>query len=175
MLSLGAMWKHMPGAAALRRRALEALLRPHTLRATLSRYQGLSPVSGILNTLAIGVRAPHSDAAVASRQGVEAWRWEDEADGVRYAGARSTSWDTSLAMAALLAVPHAGPETRQALRQGYRRLAAMQMTEELAGGQAERRDPILGGWCLQRRHASLAGERLHGRSARLDPALSRCA
>lgn len=145
---LGALWRRMPGAAALRRRALDACYAHILFEQSATRYQGLSPVNGVLNTLALSVRAPQSDAATASRDGVECWRWEDERDGVRYAGARSTTWDTSFAIRALVELPDPAPETRQALRHGYRRLAAMQMTEELGGGPAQHRDPIFGGWCF---------------------------
>lgn len=145
---LGGLWRRMPGAAALRRRALEACYARILYEQRATQYQGLSPVNGLLNTLAISKREPHSAAATASREGVDCWRWEDEAAGIRYAGARSTTWDTSFAIQALLEIPNPSSEMRQALRLGYRRLAEMQIAEELADGPAHRRDPIFGGWCF---------------------------
>lgn len=144
----GALWQRLPGAAALRRRALDACYRRILYEQRSTRYQGLSPVNGILNTLAISGRQPGNADALASRDGLECWRWEDEENGVRYAGARSTTWDTSFAMQALLEGGDPGASARTALRRGYRRLAAMQAVEELADGRAQQRDPILGGWCF---------------------------
>ena len=43
-----------------------------------------------------------------SLAGVESWRWDDTEDGIRFAGARSTSWDTAFAMLAMLAGPADG-------------------------------------------------------------------
>ena len=84
---------------------------------------------------------------VKSLDGVEAWRWEDEAEGRRYAGARSNTWDTAFAMQALLAGPN-GARFAKPLREGYRFLRAAQLTTELANGSGEGRDPALGGWCF---------------------------
>ena len=145
---VGAFWQRMPGAAALRRHALDVCYAHILYEQAASKYQALSPMNGILNTLAIGTREPGSTASRASRAGVESWRWEDEAEGVRYAGARSTTWDTSFAMLALLEMSDQVADAAQAARRGYRRLAEMQVTEELADGPAQGRDPICGGWCF---------------------------
>jgi lanosterol synthase len=145
----GRVARHLPGAKALRRRALDACLARIVFEQRASQYQGLSPVSGVLNTLALYARDRAGADTLASFEGIETWRWEDAVDGARYAGARSTTWDTSFAIQALLA---GGAETalsqRSVLRKAYRRLAAMQMTAELDGGAAQGRDPILGGWCF---------------------------
>jgi squalene/oxidosqualene cyclase-like protein len=145
---VGRIWRRLPGAAALRRYALDVCYRRIRYEQTQTGYQGLSPVNGILNTLAIGVREPGSAASHASRGGVEAWRWQDEAEGIRYAGARSTTWDTTFAMRALLAMRARDDTIVEALRRGYRRLGEMQLIEELENGAAQDRDPIAGGWCF---------------------------
>lgn len=145
---LGAWRSRLPGAAALRRLALKACFDEIVYEERETRHQGLSPVNGLLNTLAIGLREPRSDLARASRDGLERWQWADDAEGLRYAGARSTTWDTSFAMRALLAAPHLAPEGRDALRRSYRRLAAMQIAGDLPDRPAHRRDPIDGGWCF---------------------------
>ena len=36
---------------------------------------------------------------------MESWKWEDEAEGIRYCGAHSTSWDTAFGMRAMLEAP----------------------------------------------------------------------
>ncbi len=111
--------------------------------------QGLSPVSGVLNTLALSAREPESADAAASRDGIERWLWEDETEGARYAGARSTTWDTSFALQALAA--GSGLSARGA---GTRCATAIvgsprcRRAKSLPGGTAQRRDPILGGWCF---------------------------
>jgi squalene/oxidosqualene cyclase-like protein len=145
---LGGLWHRLPGAAALRQRALDACYARILYEQRTTRYQSLSPVNGVLNTLAISAREPESTDALASREGAECWRWEDEENGVRYAGARSTTWDTSLAIQTLLESAHPVSQAIEAVRRGYRRLAAMQATEELAEGRAQQRDPTLGGWCF---------------------------
>ena len=68
-----------------------------------SRYQALSPVNGLLNCLAIFASDPGHPDLPPSLDGLEAWRWEDEAGGTRYAGARSQTWDTAFAARALAA------------------------------------------------------------------------
>jgi lanosterol synthase len=145
---LGRFIRHLPGAAWVRRRALDACIDRITFEQRQSDYQALSPVSGILNSLALFSREPHGIDTAASLEGVETWRWEDEVDGARYAGARSTTWDTSFAMQAFLS---GGPDLAQRyadpLRRAYRRLTAMQMTSEIEG-RDQARDAILGGWCF---------------------------
>jgi lanosterol synthase len=135
--------------AALRRRALEhafARIR-HELEAT--RFQCFSPVNGLLNCLAVFAESPHHPLLRPALRGVEAWRWEDDAEGVRFAGARSNAWDTAFALrAALEAPPALRAAVTPAIRRGYAYLRDTQMVEELPGHAAQRRDPILGGWCF---------------------------
>ncbi|HVH81171.1 MAG TPA: hypothetical protein VM782_17365, partial [Stellaceae bacterium] len=145
---VGRVWRRLPGTAALRRYALEACYRRIRYEQAVTNYQALSPVNGVLNTLAIGARQPGSSESRASRDGVEAWCWQDEAEGVRYAGARSTTWDTAFALQALLAMGARDSTVAEALRRGYRRLGEMQIVEDLEGGAAQGRDAIAGGWCF---------------------------
>jgi len=132
----------------LRRRALEFCLGRILYEQRATRYQGISPVSGLLNCLAIWSRDPHHPELQASLVGLEQWRWQDEAQGLRYAGARSNAWDTSLAMQALLEVPSPDAETREAARRAYRFLRETQLTEQLPDTRNEYRDPVAGGWCF---------------------------
>lgn len=139
----------LPGAAWLRRRALEACMTRIISEQRASRFQGLSPVSSILNTLALYSKDPAGADTLASLDGIESWRWDDDVEGSRYAGARSTTWDTSFAVQALLAGGSAAALSEAAtLRRAYRKLADMQLTSELEDHAAQSRDPILGGWCF---------------------------
>jgi lanosterol synthase len=112
-----------------------------------SRHQGISPVNGLLNCLAIFANDPHHPELAPSLAGVEAWRWDDEEEGIRYAGARSQAWDTAFAMRAALASPASSRPTSSLLR-AYGYLRETQIKEELPGREVERRDPILGGFCF---------------------------
>ena len=149
LTGLGSVVRYIPGAAWIRRRALDSCFDRITFEQRQTNYQGLSPVSGILNSLALFSRDPGDPDTTASLDGIEMWRWEDEAEGARYAGARSMTWDTSFAMQAFLG---GGPELAlryaDTLRSAYRRLADMQMTSEMPGGAGQARDAILGGWCF---------------------------
>src|SRR5262249_27567165 len=66
-------------------------------------------------------------------------------EGIRFAGARSTSWDTAFAMLAVLAGPAEGGTLVQ---RAHAFLAGAQEMGELAGGEGEARESIRGGWCF---------------------------
>ncbi len=130
----------------LRERALNHCFERIRYEQRASRNQGLSPVNALLNCLAlysVDPRDPELDAGLA---GLESWKWEDEAEGIRYCGAHSTAWDTAFAMRALLASPE--KQNAQAIGSAYAWLKATQMQEELPDFERERREPILGGWCF---------------------------
>jgi lanosterol synthase len=133
---------------ALRRKALERCLVRIVQEQRSTRYQGISPVSGILNCLALFASDPQHPELGPSLEGVEAWRWEDEAEGLRYVGARSNSWDTAFAMQALCDAPPDSVEIAPALKRGGEFLAAAQQTEEIPDFADFWRDPARGGWCF---------------------------
>ncbi len=96
----------------LRRRALAACFDRILYEQRVTNHHALSPVNGLLNCLAIWSRDPaHRDLAP-SLDGLEHWRWEDAEHGVRFAGARSSAWDTALALRALAEAP--GPTAARA-------------------------------------------------------------
>jgi hypothetical protein len=152
----------VPGSQALRCRALEACAGRILYEQGASRYQGISPVNAVLNTLALrdlsagetrcarerAVVPLQGDELEASIRGLESWRWEDGAEGVRFAGARSQAWDTAFVMQAVLEYAPAMVEQRENLRGAYRFLRDTQMVEELEGHREQGRDSILGGWCF---------------------------
>jgi lanosterol synthase len=80
-----------------------------------------------------------------SLAGVESWRWDDADDGIRFAGARSTSWDTSFAILAMLAGPRPSEDI---IGRAHRFLDGAQEQGELADRGAQARDSIHGGWCF---------------------------
>jgi squalene/oxidosqualene cyclase-like protein len=146
-------WRFVPGTGKLRRKSLARCLERIRFEQRASRYQGLSPVSGILNTLALWTNDSADPDVAASLAGIESWRWQDEVTGIRYAGARSQTWDTSFVLQALAeAAPGGGmpmdERARAAMRAGYRFLNGAQAVEELPRAKTEHRDPIRGGWCF---------------------------
>src|SRR5207249_621893 len=89
----------------LRRRALDTCFARIVYEQRASRYHALSPVNGLLNCLAIWSRDPDHPELAPSLRGLEHWRWQDAEQGVRFAGARSSSWDTAFALRALTEAP----------------------------------------------------------------------
>ena len=134
--------------AGLRCKALDRCFDRIVYEQRTTLYQGISPVSGLLNCLAIFARDPEHPDLEPSLAGVEAWRWEDQAEGIRYVGARSNSWDTAFAIQALLEMPGADDSRARSLSQAHAFLSSAQMTEELPNYQAAWRDAALGGWCF---------------------------
>lgn len=135
--------------AGIRRRALARCLDRIVYEQRATGFQALSPVNGLLDCLALFSVQPNPDLE-ASLDGLEAWKWSDAERGVRYAGARSSSWDTALAMQALLEDAGDQPDAARAraLARGYAYLRDAQLTEELVSLEGEGRDSILGGWCF---------------------------
>ena len=136
-----------PVPGGLRRRALEACRRRVADEQRASGYQALSPVSGLLACVALYAADPAHPDLAPSLDGVEAWRWEDDG-GVRYAGARSNSWDTAFGIRALAASPATRGTAADALQRGYAFLRGAQMREELPDLGTQDRDPLEGGWCF---------------------------
>jgi lanosterol synthase len=90
---------HLP---SLRRRALDECLKVIVTEQRSTQHQALSPVNGLLNCLALWATDPRHPDLAPSLQGVDGWKWQDEAEGIRYVGARSHTWDTAFAIQALL-------------------------------------------------------------------------
>lgn len=132
----------------LRKTALAACFERILYEQRSTRYQGISPVNGLLNTLAIFTHDPNHPDLAPSLQGVEAWRWEDEAEGLRYVGARSNTWDTGFVLQALAAAPQPDSRLRQAVASAQDFLQRAQIIEELPDYPQYWRDPAVGGWCF---------------------------
>jgi len=117
----------------------------YELRAT--HYTCISPVSGLLNMLALHAADPRDPDLLQALDAFDGWVWEDEEDGARVAGARSATWDTSFAAQALAAAaPHV--DVKSALSRADSFLASQQIKKG-TGREAEfhRIDPT-GGYCF---------------------------
>jgi 2,3-oxidosqualene cyclase len=132
----------------LRRRALNVCFERIVTEQRTSQFQGISPVNGLLNCLALWHRDPKHSNLNDSLAGMEKWKWEDETQGIRYVGARSNSWDTAFAMLALLESSDTAVKENETLIGAYGFLRRAQLTSELPGYRAQDRDPALGGWCF---------------------------
>jgi lanosterol synthase len=117
----------------------------------------ISPVSGLLDQIALHIEDPNDPDLIAARDRFEGWIWEDEVDGARVTGARSATWDTSFAAQALAAAhPHlaaahldaAQDEARAALA----RADAFLVTQQMRRGTGRERDhdriDPTGGYCF---------------------------
>lgn len=89
-------------------------------------HTGISPVSGLLDILALWIADASDPDVKTAIERFEAWIWEDDVEGTRVCGARSATWDTALAAQALSsAAPFA--ETEPALRAADSFLKAQQI------------------------------------------------
>ena len=134
--------------AKLRQKGLAFCLEKIVYEQRTTNYQGISPVSGLLNCLALFAADPKHPDLAASINAMEAWRWEDESEGTRYVGARSNTWDTAFVVQALMQGPFHEASAEQALNLANGYLDRAQMTEELPDYQSAWRDKALGGWCF---------------------------
>lgn len=144
---------------SLRRLALERCFDRILSEQRNSRYQGISPVNSLLNCLALFAHSPHHRELAPSLQGQQAWAWSDEREGLRFAGARSQTWDTAFALQALCATqgqprsadsPALPASLGASAAAAHRYLLSLQLMtdlpsqEHLSGG----RDRLRGGWCF---------------------------
>ena len=141
-----ARWERAP-APAIRRRALDHCLSRIVYETRMTGHQGLCPVTALLNCLALHASDPAHPELAPSLAGLEACRWEDEAEGIRYAGARSKVWDTAFVMRAVLEAPASG-RFAEVLVRAYDSLREAQVLGELEGREAEHRDRVHGGFCF---------------------------
>ena len=146
-------WEKMPALVRnpVRRRALARCFERILYEVHASRHQGLSPVNGLLNTLALFSMDPEHPDLQPSLDAMETWKWEDEEEGLRFCGAHSTAWDTAFSLRAIAATAARGalpPKVLETARAAHRWLVSTQMQEELTSLARERRMPIRGGWCF---------------------------
>ncbi len=131
----------------LRRRCAREIIRQIRWELAVSNHTSISPVSGLLNILALWLD-DHDDAdARQALQQLEGWIWEDEEAGMRVTGARSASWDTGFALQAL-ATAQDCPDVRQALARGAAFLSRQQIRTSFKGYEKAWRADPRGGWCF---------------------------
>jgi lanosterol synthase len=137
--------------ARLHKRAMAAVLGRIEYEQRSTAYASISPVSGLLNVLALYAADPGHPGLGPSLDGVEYWQWRDTTEGVRYNGARSQTWDTAFTVQAAVAAGAGGAFT-PALTRAASYLQTNQLTTELDNGAAFDRDPRLGGFCFSDAH-----------------------
>jgi squalene/oxidosqualene cyclase-like protein len=151
---LGFLERHR--IAPLRRRALRACLDRIVLEQRQSADLGLSPVDGLLNCLAMFAANGRDERFGRSMRGIEHWRWEDDTEGLRLAGARSSAWDTAFAVRAVAEARDAsttqggrdGARIDLALRRAHIWLKTAQVREEIPERTRTARESVVGGWCF---------------------------
>ena len=110
-------------------------------------HTSISPVSGLLNILALWLQDRSDPDMLQALSQLEGWIWEDEEQGTRVTGARSASWDTGFALQALSKVSKLD-RVQGALLHGSEYLSQEQIVNSFQGYQdANRADPK-GGWCF---------------------------
>jgi lanosterol synthase len=136
--------------APVRRRALALCEERILYEQMASRRQGISPVNGLLNCLALHSIDPQHEELGPSLDAMETWKWEDEIEGLRFAGAHSTAWDTAFSIRALAATHKTtlSSSAQKAVRAAYRWLGETQLQEDLPDHERQRREAIRGGWCF---------------------------
>lgn len=136
---------------AVRKRALARAMEHIGFEFRSTGWVCLSPVNGMLFTLALHIQDPrHPDLAKALR-GLEYWFWEDDVDGTRIAGARSDIWDTAFLVQALSERPDVA-EATDIVTKACRWLPTAQIQEEIVGGAEHYRSPAYGGWGFANEH-----------------------
>ncbi|HET6338034.1 MAG TPA: FAD-dependent oxidoreductase [Polyangiales bacterium] len=112
---------------------------------SVSSHTSISPVSGLLNMIALWLQDPNDpDLAEAVRR-FECWVWEDDRAGFRVTGARSAIWDTSFALQTLaLAAPHV--EVTNAMQRAAEFLRTQQIRESFPDYAANHRADPRGGY-----------------------------
>ncbi|MBL4689779.1 MAG: hypothetical protein JKY37_34645 [Nannocystaceae bacterium] len=131
--------------AFVRRKALAKALEHINFELSSTNNVCLSPVNGLLFTLALFITDRNHPNLQAALDGIEYWVWEDEDEGMRICGARSDIWDTSFLIQALTEGPRC--ETSDTIvRDACHWLPKAQLREELPGGPRHFRAPTTGGW-----------------------------
>ncbi len=131
----------------VRARHVEAIVGRIRWELRTTDHTSISPVSGILNILALWLRDPDDADGRRALAQLDRWIWEDDDAGLRVSGARSASWDTGFAVQALSTARRVDG-VGDALRSGAGYLRAQQIRVSFEGyREAYRNDPS-GGWCF---------------------------
>lgn len=110
-------------------------------------YTCISPVSGLLNIISLWLNNPQDKDFSKACDRFKGWFWEDKTTGLRIAGARSSTWDTSFAVRALqAATPHV--DVSRELKQAEQFLATQQVKTSLSNYEKNFRINPKGGFCF---------------------------
>jgi lanosterol synthase len=110
-------------------------------------YTSLSPVSGLLNVIALWLQDPNDQDLHRAVDRLEGWIWQDERDGLRITGARSSSWDTGFSIQALQAASRHVDISASILKaQAF--LASQQVRESFPNFERFYRIDPKGGFCF---------------------------
>ena len=131
----------------LRARCTETIVRRIKWELQTTSHTSISPVSGLLNILALWLHDPDDADLRQALEKLDGWIWEDEEQGARVAGARSASWDTGFALQAL-ATASGLDGVDNALRRGADFLFANQIGASFDGFREAYRSDPKGGWCF---------------------------
>ncbi len=131
----------------LRRRCRREIIRQIKWELEVSNHTSISPVSGLLNILALWLDDRDAPGVRQALQQLEGWIWDDEDRGTRVAGARSASWDTGFALQALATVGEC-QAVRDALERGADFLSRNQVRKSFEGFETAWRADPRGGWCF---------------------------
>ena len=131
----------------LRARCTAAIIRQIKWELQTTDHTSISPVSGLLNILALWLHDPNDPDCRQALAQLEGWIWEDEEDGTRVTGARSASWDTGFALQALATVPDLDG-VQNARRRGADFLRSQQIDASFDGFREAYRNDPKGGWCF---------------------------
>ena len=110
-------------------------------------HTSISPVSGLLNILALWLHDPGDADCRKALARLDGWIWEDEEQGSAGHRARSISWDTGFALQALAAAPGLDG-VRGALQRGAGFLSRQQIPASFDGFRENDRVDPMGGWCF---------------------------
>ena len=130
-----------------RARCRDELLERIRWELRVSSHTSISPVSGLLNILALWLRDPDDADCHQALEQLEGWVWEDESGGTRITGARSASWDTGFALQALATAPQSRA-IKEAMDRGADFLRSQQITVSFDSFREAYRNDPKGGWCF---------------------------
>jgi squalene/oxidosqualene cyclase-like protein len=128
-----------------RAKLLETLRSAIRWELSVSSHTSISPVSGLLNLIALWIADPNDPDVQQALSRFDCWVWEDDRDGFRITGARSAIWDTSFALQTLAAAAPLVP-VRDAMQRAAGFLRTQQIRTSFPDFAAHHRSDPRGGY-----------------------------
>ncbi len=110
-------------------------------------YTSLSPVSGLLNIIALWLHDPNDADLHKALEQFEGWIWQDQQAGLRITGARSGTWDTGFVIQALQAAS-SHVKVSDSLLRAQQFLATQQIRKTFPNIEDFHRIDPKGGFCF---------------------------